>query len=203
MPALSLERPSGQAVSQAASELSFNAQLRDGPKHRPIQFLPDHLYRSGMARDVCPRKAWSSLYQTGRREESPSVETAYDIQILEAMFRHEPITMPGETAGMWRGRRAALGTRRLKSHNSGLSYSCVPQPSVFVAATSTNNSKWRMPDCSCRFFRCLCTYFRLQAASQPAEGSTARGIVGDNWACRRHRGIAAWPGFNSEGHSEG
>ena len=53
-----------------------------------------------MARDVCPRKAWSSLYQTGRREESPSVETAYDIQILEAMFRHEPITMPGETAGI-------------------------------------------------------------------------------------------------------
>ena len=44
---------------------------------------------------------------------------------------------------------------------------CVPQPSVFVAATSTNNSKRSMPDCSCKCFTGLCIYFGLQAASRP------------------------------------
>ena len=42
----------------------------------------------------------SSLYKDGDNANKSSVETERDIQILGSMFNHEPIAMPGDTAGI-------------------------------------------------------------------------------------------------------
>ena len=96
-----ITRIHGGGVVDYASE--FNEYLLSCTKHGLVQCrpdLPDHLYRCGMAAVVCPRIEFSSLYQDGRTHNKSSVETENDIQILGAMFNHEPITMPGDTAGI-------------------------------------------------------------------------------------------------------
>ena len=64
-----------------------------------VQGMPGALYRDGLATQVCPDRDLSSLYKDGEWERMPPVGTEEDRKVVQAMFRHQSISLPGEVAG--------------------------------------------------------------------------------------------------------